>query len=808
MSGSSHASSLDALKAALADRYRIERAVGQGGMATVWLAEDLRHHRKVAIKLLQPGIAQALAAERFLREIQIAAGLTHPHILPLLDSGEAAGFLYYVMPYIAGESLRQRLAREGTLPVPESARLLREIADALAKAHREGIVHRDIKPENVLLADGHALVADFGVAKGLSAAGSEGTLTTVGTTVGTPAYMAPEQAAGDPEVDQRADLYALGVVGYEMLAGRPPFTGTTPQQILAAQITMQPEPLGKHRSLPAPLADLVMRLLAKSPGDRPQTAEQLLPVLDAATTPSGTAVAHSAPMERARARGPARKVAAGLLAAVAVAAAVYAGARHRSPGAAGAPVAGAARSVAVLPFTNLSRDTANEYFSDGISEEILNAVGQLPGVLVPARSSAFAFKGQSLPVREVARRLQVAHVLEGSVQREGNRVRITAQLVDASTGFQRWSGKYDRDATDIFAVEDEISRAIATALQVQLAGGGAAGASAGETTNPEAHDLYLLGLHYMNQRSTDRELATAADYFARAVARDPAYARAYAGRASALLLLPEYAAAFDTTLLPAGRAAVEKALALDSTLAPAHLALGYLLKSYEWNWRAAEREYRIAIALEPNLATAHQWLAELLIDQRRLPEARSEVDTALTLDPAAPLQRLVEGQYDETAGLLDAAAAAYRRAAELNPAFLPAYIEGGQLAAQMGRYDDARDQFRRAAALLGDTTLAFVRLLDGAQRPADRTAAIRNAEQQLASGRMPIVVVARFFAMLDERDRAIGLLQRAVAQHAPFTTYLCRWVEFRRLEGDPRYRAILKQVGLPLPEAGAPRRGA
>jgi len=791
----------DGLRAALADRYRIERELGQGGMATVWLAEDLRHHRQVAVKVLQPSLAQALGAERFLREIRIAAGLTHPHILPLLDSGEAAGFLYYVMPYIAGESLRQKLAREGALPVPETARLLREIVDALAKAHRAGIVHRDIKPENVLLADGHAQVTDFGVAKAVSEAGGDGTLTMAGMAVGTPAYMAPEQAAGDPHVDQRADLYAVGVVAYEMLSGRPPFTGATPQQVLAAQVTTPPEPVTKHRSLPAPLADLVMRLLAKHPADRPQTAEQLIPVLDAAATPGTATAAYTSSGMPAGAGGSRTRlrVGLGLLAAVAVAAGGYAVAHRRAAGPdAQAGAAGAAWSVAVLPFTNLSRDSANEYFSDGISEEILNAVGQLPGVLVPARSSAFAFKGQNLPVSEVARRLRVAHVLEGSVQREGNRVRITAQLVDASTGFQRWSGKYDRDATHIFAVEDEISRAIAAALRVELAGG-AAGAPAGETADPEAHDLYLLGLHYMNQRSTDRELDTAADYFAKAVARDPGYARAYAGRGTALLLLPEYASAFDTTVLIAGRAAIARALALDSTLAPAHMALGYLLKSYQWDWRGAEREYRTAIGLDPNLATAHQWLAELLLDQRRMPEARSEIDTALTLDPAAPLMRLVEAPYYEAAGRLDSAAAAFRRAAELNPAFMPAYLEGGRLASEMGRYDDARELFRRAALLVGDSSGAFARLVDGAERPADRPAAIRVAEQQLAAGRVPIVMAARFFASFGERDRAIELLQRAVEQHAPFITYLGRWVEFRRLDGDPRYRAILKRIGLPPP---------
>ena len=277
----------DRLAAALADRYRIDRELGQGGMATVYLAHDLRHDRNVALKVLRPDLAASLGPERFLREVKIAANLTHPHILALHDSGEAGGFLYYVMPYIEGETLRARLAREGELPVPEAAKILRDVVDALGYAHAHGVVHRDIKPENILLTGRHALVADFGIAKAVSEATGLPNSTTAGVALGTPTYMAPEQAAAEPTIDHRADLYAVGVMAYEMLTGRPPFTGATAKQILAAQVTETPVALTQRRpSVPAAMAQAVMKCLEKSPADRWQRSEQLLPEFEAATTPS------------------------------------------------------------------------------------------------------------------------------------------------------------------------------------------------------------------------------------------------------------------------------------------------------------------------------------------------------------------------------------------------------------------------------------------------------------------------------------------------------------------------------------------
>ncbi|HEY6223145.1 MAG TPA: serine/threonine-protein kinase, partial [Gemmatimonadales bacterium] len=279
---------IDRLKAALAGRYAIEREIGQGGMATVYLAQDQRHHRQVALKVLRPELAATLGVERFLREIEVAANLQHPHILPLFDSGEAGGFLFYVMPYVEGESLRGKLARSGELAVPEAARILRDVVDALAHAHQRGVVHRDVKPDNVLLSGRHALVTDFGVAKAVSEATGRQTLTTAGVALGTPAYMAPEQATADPHIDARADLYAVGVMAYEMLTGKPPFAGSTAQAVLAAHVTEAARPITTIRqAVPAPLAQVVMQCLEKRPADRPASAEALLPALEALATSSG-----------------------------------------------------------------------------------------------------------------------------------------------------------------------------------------------------------------------------------------------------------------------------------------------------------------------------------------------------------------------------------------------------------------------------------------------------------------------------------------------------------------------------------------
>src|SRR5438477_3574033 len=439
------------LRGVLADRYAIDRELGHGGAATVYLAQDLKHGRRVAIKVLRPELAAALGAERFLREIEIAARLTHPHILPLHDSGEVGGFLYYVMPFVEGESLRDRLNRERQLPVEEAVRIAREVATALSHAHGHNLVHRDIKPENILLSGGEAVVADFGIARAIVAAGAD-KLTDTGLAVGTPGYMSPEQAMAQQQIDGRADIYALGCVLYEMLAGHPPFLGTTAQEILARH-TLDPVPPLRtiRRELPEAIEHAVRKALAKAPADRWRSPAAFSEAL-------GRAVAPPSVTRRA-----ARSIGLAAVGASLLAAGYALLSRPRI-----ANSSGEAASIAVLPFVNIGADPANEPFSDGMSEELMTALARIEGLRVTARTSAFRFKGKAVDVREIGSKLNVGYVLEGSVRRGGPHVRVRAQLINTPTGYRLWSDEYDRDARDVFTVQDEIARAIVGALRLKL----------------------------------------------------------------------------------------------------------------------------------------------------------------------------------------------------------------------------------------------------------------------------------------------------------------------------------------------------
>jgi TolB-like protein len=446
------------LQAALGSTYYIEKELDGGGMSRVFVAEEARLGRKVVIKVLPPELAAGVNLERFEREIQLAARLQHPHIVPVLTAGAEADLLFFTMPFIEGESLRTKLARETQLPVNETIGILREVLDALDYAHSHRVVHRDIKPDNVLITGRHAVVADFGVAKAVSDSGGGQTITSAGVALGTPAYMAPEQVAGEPHVDHRADIYAVGALAYEMLTGRTPFVGPTVQAILMAHMTKPPEPVTAYRTVPAALDDLILRCLQKEPADRWQRAEDLIPHLDALSTPVGGL---ASPATR-----PAR---------------VGDAPRDRA-------------SIAVLPFDNLSGDPTQEYFADGIVEEIITGLSRIKWLFVISRNSTFIYKGKPAEVTTVGRELGVRYVLTGSVRRSGDRVRLTGQLAETATAGQVWADRYDGTLGDIFALQDQMTMSVISAVEPTLRKAEVERARRKRPESLDAYDLFLRAL--------------------------------------------------------------------------------------------------------------------------------------------------------------------------------------------------------------------------------------------------------------------------------------------------------------------------
>jgi TolB-like protein/tRNA A-37 threonylcarbamoyl transferase component Bud32 len=458
---------LERLRAALADRYAIDRELGAGGMATVYLARDLKHDRKVAVKVLRPELAAALGPDRFPREIRILARLQHPHILPLLDSGEASGFLFYTMPLVDGETLRDRIDKKGAMPIAEALRVMREVADALAAAHEAGVLHRDIKPGNVMLSGRHALVMDFGVAKAVADAGGE-KVTTVGVAVGTPMYMSPEQATGSDDVDARSDIYALGLLAYEMLTGRAPFEGKTAQAILSAQVLERPRPVTEIRgAVPGALSDFVMRCLEKAPADRWQTTEELIPLLESLATPSGGITPTTTrPVKAISVKKPVNRA---MLIGIAVAAIVVAlgfagwklyGAKGRSGG-------GGINRIAVMPLRDISGSDAA--FAESMQDALITAIASLDMASVVPRSE-LAEKGQSRRTRDVAAEFDADAVMDGTIFRAGDMMRINLQLVDAASLRHHWTGSFEINVKNVLAAQDSIVKTIEKQVRGVLLG--------------------------------------------------------------------------------------------------------------------------------------------------------------------------------------------------------------------------------------------------------------------------------------------------------------------------------------------------
>ncbi len=793
------------LEDALGDLYAIERELGGGGMSRVFLAGDRALQRRVVIKVLKQDMAAGVSFDRFRREIQLAAKLQHPHIVPLLSSGEIVGTPYFTMPFIEGESLRARLAREGEMPVIEAVRVLRQVATALSYAHKNGVVHRDIKPDNVMLTEDFALVTDFGVAKALSASAEPGPgtgtgITSLGLALGTPAYMAPEQAVGDPGVDHRADIYSWGVMAYEMLTGWPPFAGMSAQATLAAQAVQQPEPIQKKRpGLPPPLANLVMRTLEKRPADRPQTAAELLHDLDAIqTSTGGTPVTLVAPVAT-RGKGKALSVATAIIVLGVVAYVLYqrGGFTLSSNGPADLS------SVAVLPLVNVGGDTADDYFSDGMTDELANALGKLPGLRVASRTSAYAFKGRKdVDAAEIGKALKVQALLEGTVRREGDRLRVSAQLTKVSDGLALWSDKYERQAKDVFQVQDDIAHSIADALKLKLGAGAGStlvSSSSGGTKNLDAYDLYLRGIYFWNRRGADN-LNRAISYFDRAVALDPEFGRAHAGLASAYALLPEYTDSPPLDVLERTRAAASRALEIDSGLAEAHTALG-LASLHAFDFETAEKEYRMAIALESRYATAHQWYGELLYHTGRLDSSIAQLRQAASLDPLAPVPTAALGFALHLTGRYDEAIAEIQKGLELAPGLGLARALLAFCYLYKGDSQKAVREMEKAARLdpnysIRQGQLAYIYGASGDKVRAQ--AVLAKLRERAKSEHLTSFPFAMAQMGTGDTEGALTSLEHAVDEHdiglSEFS--LLNEEVWDPLRGNPRFQRLLERMNL------------
>src|SRR5258705_6296905 len=611
------------LPAALADGYAIERELGHGGMATVYLAAEHKHARQVAIKVLHAELAASLGAERFLREIGIVARLSHPHIVPLIDSGDAGGVLYYVSPYVTGGSLRDRMTRERQLPVRDALRIAQEVGTALDYAHRNGFVHRDVKPENILFADGQAVLADFGVARAYGARDADPdaeTVTEAGMALGTPAYMSPEQASGDRELGTPSDVYSLACVVYEMLAGEPPLLGVSARATIAKQVTETPRPIRVLRpEVPPGTEQALAKALSKAPEERQASVAEFAEELQ-------------------------REGYDGMHLHMAV-----------------------SRTIAVLPFVNASPDPDNEYLSDGITDELIDALAKVDGLRVASRTSVFALKGKPQDVRATGALLGASEVLEGTVRKAGDRLRITAQLSSAADGRLLWSQRYDRTLHDVFAIQDELARTIVDTLRVTSFADLAAQPARRYTTSVAAYGLYLQGRFAWNKRSQEGVLQ-AIQFFERAIAEDPQYALAYTRLSDAYALQLDYRSVPVAEGFARAKHYARKALELDETLPEAHASLAWVLFVYDWRWDDARHEFLRSIELDPQYATAHQWFAFLLASRRRLDEALVEGHTAQELDPTSVSVGRTLGWLYFYARRFEQARYHLGRAAAMNPA--------------------------------------------------------------------------------------------------------------------------------------------
>ena len=745
-------------------RYQIVEEIGSGGMGVVYKAVDKELGRVVALKMIRPELTDDPGIlERFKQELLLASEVSHENVIRIHDLGEADGIKYISMKFIDGTTLKKLLLTAGRLIPDRAVAIARQIAGALVAAHGQGVIHRDLKPQNIMLdQSGRAFVMDFGIAK---AVGTEDP-TARGLVVGTPEYMSPEQAGGHP-ADERSDIYSFGCIIYEMLTGRKPFSAESARDMLGKHMSEEPVPPSRFSpGLPAGLERLVLKCLEKSPARRYSTAADLFSALEAVSGGQQTPAIRKAPPEKEETDSTA--------------------------------------SLAVMPFRDVSPKKDQEYFCDGMAEEVINALVKLEGLRVAALTSSF--KGKDLDVREIGERLNVCTVLEGSVRKAGNRLRVTVQLVNAADGYHIWSERYDREMEDVFEIQDEISASIAARLKLRFADQERTRPAERATQNLEAYNLYLKGRFYWNKR-TDEGIRKSIECFRQAIEKDPAFAHAYAGLADSYTMLESMP---SSERLPKGRAAALKALQLDEGLAEAYASLAYISYAYDWDLRAAMKHFHKALELNPNYATAHQWYGLLLLNIGRTDEAIREAKRARELDPLSIIINAAVGFIHYFTGNYDEAQEELLRVLEMDPGFGPARVSLGWLYAEKEAYERAVEEQKMGFEAMGEHRLA--KAIEDGFKVAGYDGAVRAMRDCILKGNTQggsvNMLAAQYSGLLGEHNLALEFLEKAVEERETDLVFLRVSPGLDGIRSHPRYLEVLKRVGISdddirhLPDSG------